>query len=298
MTFSAIPYALQNASHSADLFRQATSSLVPAGGGLVTAGDLAVTPTGTASMNVQIGVGRAWIPGTNVGNVVGGNFSQQADYFVQNNGAVTVAIATSDPVNPRIDVVYVAIQDSQYAGTTDAVVPSVVAGVPTAGATYPANAPALPANSIALAWINVPANASSIIASNITQLQTHGFAAPSTLQVLTTTDTTWAYNCQLLTTFTGDGHKYCTLQFIAARTGGGTFNVNTGAWTAILSGLIPSGSRPGDNVTVGGTYEFNGLGAALFKIGTDGAIYASGVTGAFSCGVPTKLSFTAAWDVS
>jgi hypothetical protein len=46
----------------------------------------------------------------------------------------------------------------------------VAAGVPTAGATYPANAPAIPANAIALAWINVAANAASILNANITNL--------------------------------------------------------------------------------------------------------------------------------
>lgn len=170
MTFSAIPFALQNAAHSAALFRQATSSLVPPGGGLVTTGDLAVTQTGTPSMNVSIGVGRCWIPGTNVGNVVGGNFSSQAMYYGQNESAYTASVTTSDPINPRIDIVYAAVQDSQYAGTTNTGVLAVVAGVPTSGAAYPANAPAIPANAIALAYIVVAANATSIVNANITRL--------------------------------------------------------------------------------------------------------------------------------
>lgn len=170
MTFSAVPYALQNGSHSADLFRQAASSLVPPGGGLVTSGDLAVTQTGTASMNVLVGVGRAWVPGTNVGNVTGGNFSKQAMYFCLNDAAATATVSTSDPTNPRIDVVYLAIQDSQYAGTTNTAVLGVATGVPTAGAVYPANAPTIPANAIALAWINVTANAASIDNAHVTNL--------------------------------------------------------------------------------------------------------------------------------
>ncbi|MCO4257421.1 hypothetical protein [Pseudarthrobacter cellobiosi] len=170
MTFSVVPFALQNASHSADVFRQAVSSLVPPGGGLVTAGDLAVTQTGTPSMNVSIGVGRIWIPGTNVGNVSGGNFSSQAMYYGQNDSAFTASVTTSDPINPRIDVVYASIEDSQYAGITNTGKLAVVAGVPTSGATYPATAPAIPSNAKAVAWVTVPANASSIVNANITNL--------------------------------------------------------------------------------------------------------------------------------
>lgn len=161
--FSAIPFALQNTAHSAELFRQAVSSFVPPGGGIVTTGDFAVTQTGTPSMNVSVGVGRIWLPGTNVGNVVGGNFSSQAMYYGQNPAAQTVSIATSDPVNPRIDVVYAAVQDSQYAGTSNAGIISVVTGVPSP---TPAT-PAIPANALALKKVNVPANASSIVNANL-----------------------------------------------------------------------------------------------------------------------------------
>jgi hypothetical protein len=170
MTFSAVPFALQNGSHSADLFRQAVSSLIPPGGGIVTNGDLAVTQTGTPSMGVSIGVGRAWIPGTSVGNVAGGNFSSQAMYYGQNESAYTASVTTSDPINPRIDVVYAAVQDSQYSGSSNAGILSVVTGVPTSGAAYPANAPAIPSNAIALAYITVAANAASIVNANITSL--------------------------------------------------------------------------------------------------------------------------------
>lgn len=172
MTFSAIPYALQNSAHSADLFRQAASSAFPPGGGIVTAGDFAVTQTGTPSMNVSIGVGRIWIPGTNVGNVTGGNFSSQAMYYGQNDAAYTASVNTSDPINPRIDIVYAAVKDSQYAGALNEGELAVVAGVPTSGATYPADAPAIPNNATALAYITVPAGASSILDANITRLLT------------------------------------------------------------------------------------------------------------------------------
>lgn len=119
--------------------------------------------------------------------------------------------------------------------------------------------------------------------------------AASTLQSLTASDGTWAYNCQLLTHYAVTGEKYCSFQFITARTGGGAFTVNTGAWTGLFSNLIPAGYRPTDNITVSGTYEFNGLGAALIKVDTAGTVSAAGVTGSFSCGTPTKLSASLVW---
>jgi hypothetical protein len=180
MAFSTVPYALQNSSHPAALFRQAAASLVPNPlGGVVTAGDLNITQTGTPSMAVQIGVGRCWIPGTLVANVTGGNYSPQAMYYAENDSSFTAAIAASNPTNPRIDVVYVAVNDQQYAGTLNGISPTFVAtGTPTSGATYPTNAPAVPNNAIALAYVTVAANATSITNAVITQLAPNAFATP------------------------------------------------------------------------------------------------------------------------
>jgi hypothetical protein len=121
---------------------------------------------------------------------------------------------------------------------------------------------------------------------------------PNTLQAVNTSDGTWAYNCQLFTEYALNGSKMVTFQFIIARIGGGAFTVPTGSWTTILSALIPAGYRPTDSITVGGTYEFNGLGSALFKIDTSGNVFACGVTGSFSCGTPTKLSASFTWKTA
>lgn len=161
---SSVPFALQNGSHSAALFRQAVSSIVPNGGGLVQAGDLAVTQTGTPSMGVVVGVGRAWVPGTNVANFSGTTYSSQAQYFALNDGPVTLTINAADPTNPRIDVVCLTVNDSNYSGTTNSAVLQVITGTPAASPT----APAAPANSLVLAQVSVAANATSITNSNIT----------------------------------------------------------------------------------------------------------------------------------
>ncbi|MBT2537188.1 hypothetical protein [Arthrobacter sp. ISL-69] len=238
MAFSAVPYALQNSSHSADLFRQAVSSLVPQGG-VVSPTDLAVAQTGTPSMNVSIGVGRAWVPGTNVGNVVGGNFSKQAMYFVLNDAAYTTSVATSDPINPRIDVVYVAIEDSQYAGSTNAVVPAVATGVPASGATYPANAPAIPNNAIPLAWITVAANAVSIVNANVTSLRVT--AIPYFASVITT-DTNWSYSGGLYVDPSPTGKTRVHLNLRLTRIAGGSVALTTSYIQAL--DFIPVGLRP------------------------------------------------------
>jgi hypothetical protein len=292
MAISSVPFALQNVPINADVVREAVSSLVPNAGGIVQSGDFPVTQTGTPSMAVAVGVGRAWIPGTNVANLAGQTYSKQAQYFVLNDASVTLTIATADATNPRIDVVYIAIRDQNYTGTNNDAQLAVATGTPNA---TPA-APSIPSNAIALANVAVAAGVSSIVNANITTAAVPlAVTPPNTLQTLTTADATWAYNCQLFTEYDLQGHKMVTFQFIVARTGGGAFTVNTGAWTSLFSNMIPSGYRPTDSITVAGTYEFNGLGAALLKVDTAGTISAAGVTGSFSCGTPTKLSASFVW---
>jgi hypothetical protein len=177
MTISAVPFALQNVPINADVVRQAISSLVPNGGGLVQTGDMAVTQLGTPAMGVQVGVGRAWIDGTNLAHLASQGYGKQGMYFVLNDAAYTVTISTSNATNPRIDVIYAAVPDTAYAGATNTPVIAVATGTAIAGASYPANAPSLPNNSIALAWVMVGAGVTSITNANITTLAT-GLAKP------------------------------------------------------------------------------------------------------------------------
>ena len=156
MTISAVPFALQNVPINADVVRQAISSILPNGGGLVESGDMAVAQLGTPAMGVQVGVGRAWIDGTNLAHLSSKGYGKQGMYFVLNDAPYTVTISTSDATNPRIDVIYAAVPDTAYSGASNTPVIAVATGTPTAGAAYPANAPSLPNNSIALAWVNTP----------------------------------------------------------------------------------------------------------------------------------------------
>jgi hypothetical protein len=121
-------------------------------------------------MGVQIGVGRAWIKGTESGNLSGQTYGKQGLYFALNDASVTKTITTANATNPRIDVVYIYVADQQYSGSSNLVDFGVAAGTPTSGASYPANAPTIPANAIALAWVYVAANATNIVNANITNL--------------------------------------------------------------------------------------------------------------------------------
>lgn len=173
MAVQSPPFALQNALHSAALFRQAASANLY-GAGVLGSGELAVTAQGTPNMSVAVAAGRAWITGTQAAAPTGMAFTTQGQYFALNDAPATVTIATADPTNPRIDVAYIAVQDSFYSGSTNAAVLGVVTGIP---APSPV-APALPSNALALATIAVAANATSITSGNITSSRVGSLTTP------------------------------------------------------------------------------------------------------------------------
>lgn len=163
-------FAVQNVPDNADLARQAISSLVPNGGGLVQSGDLSVAQTSTPSMTVNVGIGRCWIDGTNLSHLSGAGYGNQGQYFLINDSLAAVTLATANGTNPRIDIVYAAVPDSYYSGSSNTPVITVATGTPVSGASYPANAPTLPYNSMPLAWIYVGAGVSSVANANITTI--------------------------------------------------------------------------------------------------------------------------------
>jgi hypothetical protein len=166
MAINSAPFAIKNQGLDAEQLRQAVASLAPNGGGVVNQSDFPVTQTTTPSLGVLVGVGRAWLPGTNVTNLSGQTFSTQGMYFVLNDANVTVTLSTANATNPRIDLIYVGALDSAYSGASDLIKIDKVTG--TAAAT-PA-VPALPKNAIALAQVAVAANATSVTNANITTL--------------------------------------------------------------------------------------------------------------------------------
>jgi len=166
MTVQSVPYALQNASHSAAVFRQATSAPFQTAG-VLGVGELAISQQGTPNMSVVLGAGRAMVAGSQVTAPSGLSFTTQAMYNVLNDGSITLTVTAANATNPRIDAVYIGVQDAFYSGSANTAVAGIVAGTPAASPV----APAVPANSLLLGYVAIAAGATSIVTANITQLQ-------------------------------------------------------------------------------------------------------------------------------
>lgn len=170
MTIQTVPFALQNASHAASVFRNASTAPWVESGPILP-NEMWVAAQSTPNMSVQVGPGRAMVAGTQVsaptllpsGTAL---FTTQGMYTVLNDAPVSLTIAAADPTNPRIDVAYVAVQDSFYSGSNNQAVLGVVTGTP---APTP-SVPAVPVNAVALGNVAVAANATSITNGNITNL--------------------------------------------------------------------------------------------------------------------------------
>ena len=124
-----------------------------AGGCLPSGGGLAVSAG--SGMSVNVSTGYAVIPsssGSTYGGYLGAAMSATSG----------LTVATSDPVNPRIDLVCATVSD---VGTSSSYWElQVITGTPAAS---PA-APALPSNSIPLASVLVPAGSTNVSGGNIT----------------------------------------------------------------------------------------------------------------------------------
>jgi hypothetical protein len=149
------PSWLQNGSHPAENDRLSMQSII-ATTGIIGTSSLAVSQAGTPGMAVQVAAG--W------GAIVGNFTTNMGVYQFYNDAATQLSVTAADPTNPRIDKVVVTVNDSYYAGATNNVTFTVVAGTP-AGSPV---APATPTNSLSLATIAVAAGATSILNANIT----------------------------------------------------------------------------------------------------------------------------------
>jgi len=149
------PSWLQSGSHPAENDRLSMQSII-ATTGIIGTSSLAVSQAGTPGMAVQVAAG--W------GAIVGNFTTNMGVYQFYNDAATQLSVTAADPTNPRIDKVVVTVNDSYYAGATNNVTFTVVAGTP-AGSPV---APATPTNSLSLATIAVAAGATSILNANIT----------------------------------------------------------------------------------------------------------------------------------
>lgn len=101
------------------------------------------------------------------------------------SGALTVA--TSDPTNPRIDVVCVTVTDEGSSSSAAQV--QIITGTPASSPSAPAIPNATPNSSLALAQITVPAGATSILSSNITDVRIYTTANGGIIPVPSVTGT-------------------------------------------------------------------------------------------------------------
>lgn len=157
MTAILPPWVVQASSHPADVFRRQTRLLALGQQGIRLSGDLQVTQNGTPNMSVNVAAGEALVNGTQ-------NTVSQGAYECLNDATVNLAIAASDPTNPRIDIVVAQVRDAAYSGANNDWVLAVVTGTPAPSPSPPAT----PANAIVLAQVAVAANATSITSGNIT----------------------------------------------------------------------------------------------------------------------------------
>lgn len=158
-----MPYALQNASHPANIFRIATAAPFTTNG-ILGATELSVAQQASPNMSVLLGAGRATIQNTSVSNPAGQTWNTGGAYVAYNDAALSLTVTTSNPSNPRIDICVLTIQDSFYSGATNTAVASIIAGTPSVSPVPPS----APSNSIILANIAVGAGVTSIVTSNIT----------------------------------------------------------------------------------------------------------------------------------
>lgn len=168
MSFLTPPAWLENSSdHNAQDYRVALASLV--GGvdvdpsGVCGYGDLKVTEkSGTPNMSVDVAAGAAIIKST--------RSDDQGAYHARSTGTINVPLSAADGSNPRIDRILVQVRDEAQdaALTQNDVRILVVEGTPAAS---PAAPTITVEDYIELAQVEVPASATSITNSDITDMR-------------------------------------------------------------------------------------------------------------------------------
>lgn len=178
MAVTTPPILLQAGSHSAKAFRQANAGqlaspvqtlaagtqITTAGGGhgVVGNGDLLVTQRGAGiNRSVDVAKGYAFITGT--------SSLAQGVYGFANDATVNLPLAVADATNPRIDVIVAQVRDNteDASGSDDARL-FAVTGTPAASPAVPT----IPAGSLVLAHVSVPANDTTIDNAQITDKRT------------------------------------------------------------------------------------------------------------------------------
>jgi hypothetical protein len=138
----------------AAMFLQAGGTVNP---GVLPSGN-AMTVAAGSGMQVTVATGSVVCPAAG---------SDQGAYVFSLLTAATLTVETSDPANPRVDMVCANVIDT---GESDGFAEvQIIAGTPASGATLGNldGAPAAPSNSVVLAYVLVPADSASVTSGNI-----------------------------------------------------------------------------------------------------------------------------------
>lgn len=190
------PPSFISATYGAEQLRRTISSLVPRGstigsvvGGIIGSGDMAVTAG--SGLQVLVAPGEAWVPGS--------SSATQGGYYSRVASSTALTVSAADASKPRVDLVVAQVQDAAYAGATNSFQVAILTGTATSGATLSnlTGAPSLTASSLALAYVLVPASASSI--STISNVQT-AIPPPGLFPVVTSSSVTAASGQCIITT--------------------------------------------------------------------------------------------------
>jgi hypothetical protein len=167
MTQEAFGLQDNSAGESAERTRRAINFMLARGatigsvlGGLVAATDLQVTYQGSG-LKIEVAQGEAIIPG----NVS----ATQSGYYFRNTAAATFTLAAANGSNPRIERIVATVFDESYEGSKNEAKIEVKEGTAKAGATLTnlEGVAAAPKNSITLAYVLVPAAATTITNTDI-----------------------------------------------------------------------------------------------------------------------------------
>lgn len=151
---------------------QALSGISPYHGG-----QYAITAQGSPNMTVNVDSGIAYIAGTQAG--------LQGMYCCINDAIVIKTISAADPSLPRIDIIYLQVDDQFYSGAANSWDIKYLAGTP-------ASTPVAPTpsggNYLVIANIAVAAGATSISTGNITSVRTYVCASGGVRRVTSSTN--------------------------------------------------------------------------------------------------------------
>jgi hypothetical protein len=268
-------WANQNSTYGAEQTRRAIASLLQRGssigsvlGGIVGSGDCALTPPGSG-MSVNVASGEVWVPGS--------SSATQSGYYCRVSSSTNLAIAASDPSNPRIDRVSAIVTDSAYSGGTNTFAVAVETGTPTAGATLTNlnGVAAAPTSSYTLGYVLVPATATNIVSGDLSTVASYVVVGPNSGWVALSLSTNIA---------SGGYGASARLQGDTVRLKG-TLTNNTGSSTTATLATIPAGMRPsGTVITVGALSSTSAQGIQI--------------TSAGALSVPTSINNAAVLDLT